>query len=112
MKIDGENIDQRAIAIWKADLNTAEESLILDFVERNPELSAGFRPGKIAIKVAITKIQSLLDKPGEMRVSLRSLLSNIGLNRSLLAVLSEEAIFAAQRPLCIFLTAIQFFLRC
>ena len=102
MKIDGENIDQRAIAIWKADLNTAEESLILDFVERNPELSAGFRPGKIAIKVAITKIQSLLDKPGEMRVSLRSLLSNIGLDRSLLAVLSEEAIFAAQRPLCIF----------
>lgn len=96
MKIEGEIADPRAVAAWKASVASAPPKPILDFVALTPSLQAGFRPGKITHKVAVDRIQTMLEHTGEMPVALRNLLSGIGLDRSLLAVLSEEAIGAAQ----------------
>ena len=99
MKIDGEIADPRAVAAWKASVASAPPKRILDFVGLTPSLQTGFRPGKIPHKVAVDRVQTLLEHTGEMPVSLRNLLSGIGLDRSLLAVLSEEAIGAARNDM-------------
>lgn len=96
MKIEGEIADPRAVAAWKASLASAPSKRILDFVALTPSLQAGFRPGKMTHKVAVTRVQAMLEQTGEMPVTLRELLSGIGLDRSLLAVLSEEAIGEAE----------------
>ena len=96
MKIEGETADPRAVAAWKASLASAPSTRILDFVALTPSLQAGFRPGKMTHKVAVTRVQSMLEQAGEMPLTLRELLSGIGLDRSLLAVLSEEAIGEAE----------------
>ena len=96
MKIDGESADPRAVVAWQAALAGADPKQILDFVMLTPSLQAGFRPGKISDKVALERVQGMLEQSGEMPASLRKLLCSAGLDRSLLVVLSEEAIAAAE----------------
>ena len=96
MKIDGESADPRAVVVWQAALAGADPKQILDFVMLTPSLQAGFRPGKISDKVALERVQGMLEQSGEMPASLRKLLCSAGLDRSLLVVLSEEAIAAAE----------------
>jgi hypothetical protein len=96
MKIEGEIADRGAIEAWKACVDSAPVKRILDFVAITPSLHSGFRPGKMTHKVAVDRVQAMLEQTGEMTVSLRALLSSIGLNGSLLSVLSEEAIGTAE----------------
>ena len=96
MKIEGEIVDPRAVLAWKASLVLAPSKRILDFVALTPTLQAGFRPGKMTHKVAVDRVQAMLEQTGEMPATLRGLLSSVGLDRSLLAVLSEEAIGTAE----------------
>ena len=92
MKIDGKDVDPRAISAWKAALEQAPGAEIVDFVTATPVLQFGFRPGKISPQVAIERVKGMLDQSGEMPLALRLLLSSVGLNKSLLTVMSDEAI--------------------
>jgi hypothetical protein len=99
MKIEGEIADPRAVSAWKAVLACASAERILDYVERSPDLQAGFRPGRMSHKVAVGRIKGLLDHGGEMPARLRNLLSSTGLDGALLTVLSDDAIGAAEKHL-------------
>jgi hypothetical protein len=100
MKIAGKIADTRAVAVWKASLGSVADSQIIQFVTLNPQLSAGFRPGKISPALALQRTQAMLDQAVEMPQILKELLSDAGLNQSLLKVLSDEAISAAEPHLC------------
>ena len=100
MKIDGKDVDPRAISAWKAALEQAPGAEIVDFVTATPALQFGFRPGKISPQVAIERVKGMLDQSGEMPLALRLLLSSVGLNKSLLTVMSDEAIERATGYLC------------
>lgn len=96
MKIEGETADPRAVIAWKVALACAPTELILDYVDRSPDLQAGFRTGKMPHRVAVDRVKGLLDHAGEMPARLRNLLSSTGLDGALLTVLSEDAICAAE----------------
>ena len=100
MKIDGKNVDLRAVLAWKATLGPASSVEIVDFVTGTPALQFGFRPGKINPQVAIERVKGMLDQSGEMPLALRLLLSSMGLNKSILTVMSDEAIERAAGHLC------------
>jgi len=100
VKIDGKNVDPRAVLAWKATLGPASNVEIADFVTATPALQFGFRPGKINPQVAIERVKGMLDQAGEMPPTLRLLLSSVGLNKSLLTVMSDEAIERATGYLC------------
>ena len=100
MKIDGKNVDPRAVVAWKATLGPASSVEIADFVTVTPALQFGFRPGKISPQVAIERVKGMLDQAGEMPPTLRLLLSSVGLNTSLLTAMSDEAIERATGYLC------------
>ena len=99
MKIEGETADPRAVSAWKAVLACASAERIQDYVERSPDLQAGFRPGRTPHRVAVDRVKGLLDHAGEMPAKLRNLLSSTGLDGALLTVLSEDAIGAAEKHL-------------
>ena len=99
MKIEGETADPRAVSAWKEALACAPAEQILGYVQRSPDLQAGFRPGKMPYSVGVDRVKGLLDHAGEMPARLRNLLSRTGLDGALLTVLSEDAISAAEKQL-------------
>jgi len=100
VKIDGINVDPRAVLAWQATLEQTSSVEIVEFVTATPALQFGFRPGKISPQVAIERVKGMLDQAGEMPPALRLLLSSVGLNKALLTVMSDKAIERATGYLC------------
>ena len=62
MKIDGKNVDPRAVVAWKATLEPTSSVEIVDFVTATPALQFGFRPGKISPQVAIERVKGIYNQ--------------------------------------------------
>ena len=93
--VDTRPVDRRVIQTWKQAITTVSDSDLQAYMAPHPRLIAGFRKGKINTAVALTRVQALLDRSGELPADLRALLRGCTLSTPLLSVLSDDAIAAA-----------------
>ncbi len=92
-------VDPRVILAWKQALTAVDDGDLQAYMAPHPRLTAGFRKGKINPAVALTRVQALLDKSGELPADLRALLRGCTLSMPLLSVLSDDAIATAMPAL-------------
>jgi predicted RNA-binding protein with PIN domain len=92
-------VDPRVILAWKQALTVLDDEPLQAYMAPHPRLTAGFRKGKINKAVALTRVQALLDRSGELPADLRDLLRGCTLSMPLLSILSEQAIAAAMPAL-------------
>lgn len=92
LKVDSQLVDERVISAWKSALKNANATELQTFAAKHPNLTAGFRKGKVSLSALVPRIQALLDQSGDLPVDLCVLLRNATLSRTLLCVLSEKAI--------------------
>ncbi len=100
MKINGKPIDSRITDALKAELRQVDEKALLNFVASVSYLNTGFRKGKMPAAVALTRVCAELDKPNELTAWFRMFLQDLGLVRSIISVLSVEAIKSSALNLC------------
>ena len=97
--VDTRPVDPRVIQAWKQAITTVSDGDLQAYMAPHPRLIAGFRKGKINTAVALTRVQALLDRSGELPADLRAMLRGCTLSTPLLSVLSDEAIAAAMPAL-------------
>ena len=97
--VDTRPVDPRVIQAWKQAITTVGDGDLQAYMAPHPRLIAGFRKGKINTAVALTRVQALLDRSGELPADLRALLRGCTLSTPLLSVLSDEAIATAMPAL-------------
>jgi len=100
MKIDNQPVPAVVLEAWKQAIARAAPAAIQKLVGQHKELSAGYRVGKIDVKVARTRIQHQLGLLSELPPAYRDLLRDGTLSASLVSVLSEQALECWAAPLC------------
>ena len=97
--IDIRPVDPRVILAWKQALTTVGDGDLQAYMAPHPRLTAGFRKGHVNPAVALTRVQALLDRSGDLPADLRTLLRGCTLSMPLLSMLSDEAIAKAMPSL-------------
>jgi len=97
--LNGQSIDPRVIAAWKAALKATDEVDLQVFARNHKQLNVGFRKGKVSLPVLLTRILAMLDQSKDLSPDLCKLLRDATLSRKFICVLSEEAITFTLNPL-------------
>jgi hypothetical protein len=95
MKIDDRQVPAVAIGVWKSVLQELPEPELAALGALRPELQGGFRPGRMPARELRTRMKALLDVCPGMPDWLCTGLAQGSLARSLICVLSEEALGTA-----------------
>lgn len=92
LKIDDQLVDTRILSAWREALADCAGADLQRFAGEQPQLTAGFRKGKVSTQVLLARIRALLQQAGELPADLRDLLRSCTLSDPLLRHLSEASL--------------------
>ena len=100
MNIDDQPVPALVLQAWKQSIAHATPAAIQKLVGQHKELGAGYRVGKVDIKVACTRIRHQLGLLAELPPAYRALLRQTTLADGWVSVLSRQALERWAAPLC------------